>query len=176
VADKHPAGGHRISFSNSDFRDFIMKLSTGRNWLVAISVMAVLGMPSLGAFDQAQPPSWWKSEEFRAALNLTTDQSTRIEHIFQTTVPELRQEMDELDRLEVRLSKLIESEAEEALIAREIDRVETARANVNKTRALMLVRMRRVLTAEQRTQMRALQEEARRRSRSTPDSNRRPGF
>jgi Spy/CpxP family protein refolding chaperone len=145
-----------------------------------VLVVALLGVASAAtALDQAQAPSWWKSDEFRTALDLTTDQSSRIDTIFQTTLPELRQEIDELDRLEARLSRLIESEAEESLIAREIDRVETARANVNKTRSLMLVRMRRVLTPEQRARMRTLQEEARKRNsdprRRTPDPNRVPG-
>ena len=40
-------------------------------------------------------------------------------------MPELRQEKDELDRLEDKLSRLIETNADEALVARQIDRVET---------------------------------------------------
>jgi Spy/CpxP family protein refolding chaperone len=134
----------------------------------ATTVAVLLGLMTAGArpaqaYDQAQPHSWWKSDEFRAALGLTADQSARIDSIFQTTLPQLRQEMDELDRLEERLSRLIEGDAEEVEIARHIDRVETARANVAKTRSLMLVRMRRVLTPDQRTRMRALEEESRRR-------------
>jgi Spy/CpxP family protein refolding chaperone len=134
----------------------------------AATVAMLLGVMTVGArpahaFDQAQPHSWWKSDEFRAALRLTADQSARIDSIFQTTLPQLRQEMDELDRLEEGLSRLIESDAEEVEIARHIDRVETARANVAKTRSLMLVRMRRVLTPDQRKRMRALEEESRRR-------------
>ena len=44
---------------------------------------------------------------------------------------------------------------DEASLARQIDRVETARANGNKTRSLMLMRMCRVLTREQRDALRA---------------------
>jgi Spy/CpxP family protein refolding chaperone len=87
--------------------------------------------------------------------------------------------MDELDRLEARLSRLIERDAEETEIARYIDRVETARANVNKTRSLMLVRMRRVLTPEQRVRMKELEEEANKRGtsrrRPKPDASKPPG-
>jgi Spy/CpxP family protein refolding chaperone len=129
---------------------------------VLLGIMTVGAWPAR-AFDQAQPHSWWKSDEIRTALGLTADQSARIDSIFQTTLPQLRQEMDELDRLEERLSRLIEGDAEEVEIARHIDRVETARANVANTRSLMLVRMRRVLTPDQRTRMRALEEESRRR-------------
>jgi Spy/CpxP family protein refolding chaperone len=134
-------------------------------------VGGLAGASPAWALDQAQPHSWWKSEEFRTALGLTADQSARIDSIFQTTQPQLRQEMDELDRLEDRLSRLIESDADEVEIARHIDRVETARANVAKTRSLMLVRMRRVLSPDQRTKMRALEEAARRRG---GDARRRP--
>ena len=148
--------------------------------LLVVLLAQAVSAAALEASDQAQPPSWWRSDEFRTALSLTPDQVARIDSIFQATLPELRQDMDELDRLEARLSRLIENDAEETVIARHIDRVETARANVNKTRSLMLVRMRRVLTPEQRARMRTLEEEARKRGvdprrRSGPDSGRRPG-
>jgi Spy/CpxP family protein refolding chaperone len=154
-----------------------MTLSTLRRLapVIAVATVSALGALPVVASDQAQPRSWWKSDEFKAALGLTADQSARIDSIFQTTLPELRQDMDELDRLENRLSRLIESDAEETEIARHIDRVEMARANVNKTRSLMLVRMRRVLTPEQRVRMKTLEQEHKRdsnaRRRSTPDAN-----
>ena len=92
-------------------------------------------------------------------LGLTADQSARIDKIYQDTRPELRQEFNELDRLEAKLSRLIESETtDETALARQIDRVETARAHANKTRFLMLWRMRQVLTADQRARLKALQE------------------
>src|SRR5262245_48943900 len=82
----------------------------------------------------SQAPPWWKSEEVAKQLGLTADQSGRIEKIYQATRPELRQEFDELDRLEAKLSRLIEGDTiDEAALARQIDRVETARANANKT-------------------------------------------
>jgi len=142
-----------------------MTASGFRRTVLGLAVFGLLaaGSRPLLASDQAQPHSWWKSDEFRAALGLTADQSARIDSIFQTTLPQLRQEMDELDRMEVRLSHLIETDADEVEIARHIDRVETARANVGKTRSLMLVRMRRVLTPEQRSRMKTLEEESRRR-------------
>ncbi len=51
-----------------------------------------------------------------------------------------------MSRLEAKLSRLIQIDADEAALSRQIDRVETARANANKTRSLMLVQMRKVLT------------------------------
>jgi outer membrane protein TolC/Spy/CpxP family protein refolding chaperone len=161
----------------------MMFSTAGRPVLVLLVVLLAqaVSAAALEASDQTQPPSWWRSDEFRTALSLTPDQVAQIDSIFQATLPELRQDMDELDRLEARLSRLIENDAEETVIARHIDRVETARANVNKTRSLMLVRMRRVLTPEQRARMRTLEEEARKRGvdprrRSGPDSGRTRGF
>ena len=106
--------------------------------------------------DPPRPFAWWKSEPFKKELGLTADQSTRIDKIWETTRPELRQEWDELSKLEAKLSRLIQVDADEAVLTRQIDRVETARANANKTRSLMLVQMLKVLTPDQRTRFNAL--------------------
>jgi Spy/CpxP family protein refolding chaperone len=108
------------------------------------------GISPSGAFP------WWKMEESRKELGLTADQTVRIDHIWETTRPELRQEWEELTRLEDKLSRLIQNDANEAVLSRQIDRVETARANGNKTRSLMLVQMMKVLTPAQRTRLAAM--------------------
>ncbi len=105
-----------------------------------------------------RPFAWWKSEPFKKELGLTTDQSARIDKIWEATRPELRQEWDSLSALESKLSKMIQLDADEAALTRQIDRVETARAGANKTRSLMLVQMLKVLTPEQRTRFNALHE------------------
>jgi Spy/CpxP family protein refolding chaperone len=119
---------------------------------------AVLMLLSIDVAASAQAPAfrWWKSDAFKKELGLSTDQSARIDKIYQDTLPELQQEWEELDRLETKLSRLFEGNADEAVLARQIDRVETARANLNKSRSLMLMRMRRVLTSEQLVRFRAL--------------------
>jgi Spy/CpxP family protein refolding chaperone len=91
---------------------------------------------------------------------LTTDQTARLNAIFESTVPELRQDREELERLEAKLSRMIQDDRmDEPSLVRQIDRVETARANGNKTRSLMLMRMYRVLTREQRTRFDQLSKE-----------------
>ena len=141
-----------------------MTPSRQRRLLAGLFVLGLsgsaLGMPP------GQPPHWWKSEEIVKELRLTADQSARIDKIFYSTRLELRQEVSELDRLEAKLSRLIESDTvDEAALARQIDRVETARANANKTRSLMLWRMRQVLTPDQRERLKTLQERAERERR-----------
>ena len=112
--------------------------------------------PSVPSFTQPQGFAWWKSEQFKKELGLTADQSARIDKIWETTRPELRQEWEELQKFEEKLSRLIQNDADEAVLARQIDRVETARANTNKTRSLMLVQMLKTLTPEQRSRFKAL--------------------
>jgi Spy/CpxP family protein refolding chaperone len=127
--------------------------------LLAALLLLAGGVPALAqrpAGPTARPFPWWKSEPFKKELGLTADQSARIDKIWETTRPELRQEWDELSKLEDKLSHLIQSDADEAALTRQIDRVETARANANKTRSLMLVQMLKVLTPDQRTRFRAL--------------------
>jgi Spy/CpxP family protein refolding chaperone len=104
----------------------------------------------------APPFAWWRAEPFKTELGLTADQSGRIDKIWETTRPELRQEAGELMRLEDKLSRMLKNDADESVLSRQIDRVETARANLNKTRTLMLVQMLRVLTPEQRERFNSL--------------------
>jgi Spy/CpxP family protein refolding chaperone len=61
-----------------------------------------------------------------------------------------RKNKDVLDHLEADLSTMIEHDAPEADIVKEIDKVEAARSILNKERTLMLLHMRQVLTPEQR--------------------------
>lgn len=128
-----------------------------------------------------RPFPWWKSEPFKKELGLAAEQSMRIDKIWETTRVELRQEWDELSKLEAKLSRLIQNDADEAVLTRQIDRVETARAAANKTRSLMLVQMLKVLTPEQRTRFNALHAKWQReqtdrpgRAPDAPDARRRP--
>src|SRR5262245_13882474 len=98
----------------------------------------------------AQPSQWWRSESATRELALTTEQSTRFDIIFRTSMVDLRRQKDELDKVEAKLSRMIETNADEALVIKHIDLVETARATMNKTRTLMLLHMRQILTPDQR--------------------------
>lgn len=126
---------------------------------LALVIVLALGAPELSASNQSRPTRWWKSDAIARELGLTTEQSARIDHIWETTVPELRQEWEALEGLESKLSRMIEANVDEAMLARQIDRVETARANASKTRSLMLYRMRQVLTPEQRVLLKSLQQQ-----------------
>ena len=102
---------------------------------------------------QPQRFAWWRSEQYQKNLGLSTDQVNRLEAIFQGVLPELRKGRDDLDQHEAELSRLIESGADEALVTRQLDKVEAIRSRVNKTRQLMLLHHRQVLTPEQRVKL-----------------------
>jgi Spy/CpxP family protein refolding chaperone len=123
---------------------------------------------------QPQPFPWWKSEPFKQELGLTADQSGRIDTIWETTRPELRSDWNELSRLESKLSHLIQKDADEAILSRQIDRVESARANANKTRSLMLVQMLKVLTPEQRVRFKTLHDRWQQDLQKRPPASRKP--
>jgi Spy/CpxP family protein refolding chaperone len=128
----------------------------------------------------AQPMQWWKAEPARSELGLTTEQSARIENIFQESMTQLRAQKGDLDRVEGKLSRMIEANAEESVVSQQIDRVEAVRSALNKTRTLMLLRMRQALTPEQRSTLNTMhsrwerEQRERYRQRQSPDGSARP--
>jgi Spy/CpxP family protein refolding chaperone len=114
----------------------------------------------------AQPPmAWWKNDSTVKELGLTADQSARLETIFQASMADLRREKADLDNVEGKLSRLIETNADEARVTAQIDRVESARAALNKTRTLMLLHMRQVLAPDQSRRLTAMRDRRDRDSR-----------
>jgi Spy/CpxP family protein refolding chaperone len=126
-------------------------------WRVLLLLVWAAAVPAGARAEQALAHKWWQSEQYQRALGLTAEQSARIEQIFQATLPKLREYKEALDRLEAELAQAIRQEnADEGEVARLIDRVETARSELGKARALMLFRIHRVLTPDQREQLRRL--------------------
>jgi Spy/CpxP family protein refolding chaperone len=123
--------------------------------LIWCLVIALLVPAAAGA----QGFKWWQSDKFKADLTLAPDQITRLEEVYQGLLPKLTAGKEELDRLEAGLSKLIaEGTAPEAEVMKMVDQVEHSRAELAKTRTLMIYRMHRILSVEQRAKMNALHE------------------
>ena len=120
--------------------------------LIAL-VLCVAPLPAL-----AQGFKWWHSDRFKEQLQLTDEQIARIEEVFQAGLPEFRQHKKTLDRLEEELSRLIDT-ADEPAVMQHADRVEAERAALSKARTLMLVRIRRVLSVDQRAKLAELHQE-----------------
>jgi Spy/CpxP family protein refolding chaperone len=103
----------------------------------------------------AQRGKWWQDERFRREIGLTDEQSTRLEAIFQKHQPTLRERMQALNQAQDQLDRLIET-GDEASVLNYVNTVEAARAELNKTRTMMLLRMRRALTPDQWAKFTAL--------------------
>lgn len=100
---------------------------------------------------------WWKSPDTRTELGISDKQSKEIDDIFQETVPSLRAAKEELDKLDDAVAKLIkEGTADIAVVARQVGQAEQARANLTTKRTVMLYRMHRLLTPEQRAKLDAM--------------------
>ena len=136
--------------------------------LLALAV-SMAATPPAGA-GQGGKFKWWQSERFVQELALTRDQSTRIEEVFQASWPALHAAKADLDRLETELSQLIaEGTASEAKVLQQIDRVEASRSAMGRTRSLMLYRMHRLLTSDQRVKLKVLYEAVEREKAQQPD-------
>ena len=96
---------------------------------------------------------WWRDAQFQRDLSLTVEQSGRIDAVFQQTIPTLRSKRTELDAQEEELSRMIAANADETAVVRQLDKVEAIRSHMNKTRTLMLLHMRQILSPEQRTKL-----------------------
>ena len=108
----------------------------------------------------------------KAELGLTGEQSERLEEIYQSTLPNLRSLMQSLNEEEAELSDLIDAmDADEWEITLHIDRVESARSALSKTRIVMLYRMHRELSQDQRDALRKWSDGDERRPRH-PSPNR----
>jgi Spy/CpxP family protein refolding chaperone len=113
--------------------------------------------PPPGQADQA-PGKWWQDAKWRAALGLSADQVARIEEIFVAAGPKMRDGYRQLEPLEEQLSKMISGDGiTEVEVLRQLDRIEAIRTELSKERTLMVFRIRRVLTPEQRAKLAEMQ-------------------
>ena len=91
---------------------------------------------------------------------MTPDQRTRIDACFQAALPALRAQQRALSKLEDELSKMVlEANIDESEVEHFVTKVEAARADLGKTRTMMIFRMRRILTAEQHVKLQKLFEQ-----------------
>jgi Spy/CpxP family protein refolding chaperone len=144
----------------------------GRALLALTLLLLVLPTRSPAAQDNShRGTKWWKDSPFRQELGLTDDQSAKIESIFQSALPRLRELYDTSHREEAELTKVIDANAAEGLVSAQIDKTEEARCAFNKVRMLMLYRMRMVLSPEQRAKFRKVHDDWERQRHSTGGDN-----
>src|SRR5262245_14477167 len=118
--------------------------------------------PKVAAADAAKAKNhkWWRSDEMRAEFGITDAQSAQLEGIFQSFVAALKSGMTDVDRYQKDVSKLMaDPAASEVDVIQAINRLEAAKADLGRTRSLMLFRMYRVLTPEQRVKVKRFHEQ-----------------
>jgi Spy/CpxP family protein refolding chaperone len=116
---------------------------------IAIAVLIGGGTPSV-----AESPQWWRAPTVQQELRLTKGQVAKIEQIFRSDLSERRHLAREQEALEARLAAvLLEGVAEEQVVSQLAEQVAQAQARRNVCRTRMLLRMYRVLTAEQQARV-----------------------
>lgn len=122
---------------------------------LAIAALVSTSTPAFADAAQAAQAKWWLSEKYIKELVLLPDQSRRIEDVFQKAMPKLKEKKSVLDEAEAKFEKLIER-GDDGLIMEQVNVMEAARAELNKSRTLMLLDMRRVLTPQQWEKFKAM--------------------
>lgn len=126
-------------------------------FLGSLALAVATAVPSEAQGLPRGPGKWWTSDKYRLELKLTDEQSAQIEQVFQTSMDRMRAEKADLDRAQDAFRQVLaKTDADETEYTRAIDRVEMARYTISKERTLMLVRIHKVLTSEQRSRLQAM--------------------
>ena len=127
-----------------------------------VFVTAVVWIATLAAGQQGV--KWWQSDRYKKELGLTTEQTRRMEEIFQKALPQLKAQKSALDEAEAKFERLVidtsAARADDIVVMEQINVVEAARADLNKSRAVMLYGMRKVMTRDQWVKFTALHQAA----------------
>jgi Spy/CpxP family protein refolding chaperone len=103
------------------------------------------------------PGKWWKDSVLMKKIGVSDEQVQRIEKIFQDHRLDLIDLHAALEKQEAILEPLVEADQpEEAQVIAQIDKVAQARANLEKSNALMLLAIRRILNLDQWKKLRDL--------------------
>ena len=165
---------------------------------VGIAPLTAFQRPASGAPQAAQKPAqkddgqtgrgdrgnarkpwyWWTDDASKKELGLTEEQAKTIGQIYMSSKDELAGYREGMMREQKELDRLIdESKAEQWVVLRQIEKVETQRSSYNKLWIMTLYRMHRQLTPDQRVKLQALLERVRRDARDgrggrNPDARR----
>jgi Spy/CpxP family protein refolding chaperone len=126
-----------------------------RQLVVSFAFLVAVALPAAGQ------GKWWQSEEYIRELRLTPEQSKKLEEVFQASVPTLKSLKKTLDQAESEFERLLER-GDDGSVMDQVERVEAARAELNKSHTMMMLRMKRVLTTEQWTRFNAMHQTAER--------------
>ena len=136
-----------------------MKALAGAALLAALTTSAAASPANL------PEGKWWKNPRVVAEINLTPDQVREIEDVFARARPKLIGGRGDLEKRQGDLQEAIESNADRRDIAAKVEAVEKARAELQKTRILMVLDMKQTLKPEQWERLVRMHQEFRRERR-----------
>lgn len=120
---------------------------------VTLGVCAIASLLCLEA--GADTAEWWKAPEMQRELRLTARQIASLDAVFRESLTERRRLRIELDRLEARLVGVMDrGDLDDHFATALIETVEQTRARRNILRSVMLLRMYKILSPEQRAVLR----------------------
>ena len=127
-----------------------------------------MGMPGPGGMkmrrggDGMPGGRWWKDSRIAQDIGLSDQQATQIEKIFQDHRLQLVDLHANLEKAEIAMEPMMQADQpNEAQITSQIDKIAQARAALEKSNALMLLGIRRVLTADQWKKLQAQERQPR---------------
>ncbi|HMA17056.1 MAG TPA: periplasmic heavy metal sensor [Thermoanaerobaculia bacterium] len=133
--------------------------------IAAAILFAALALPA-AALPDVPEGKWWKRPRIAEEINLSPEQESRLESIFTRARPGLIDRKAALEKAQGELQDALEdSRTDRRAIAARIDTVESARAELQKARILLVLDMKRVLRPEQWERLVRLQENFRRERR-----------
>lgn len=107
---------------------------------------------------------WWKRPRLTSEIGLTADQSSEIEKVFVRSRTKLIDLRADLEKKQLALQEAMEDHnSDRHAVEKRIAEVETARAELQKTRALMVLDMKQVLRPQQWERLLEMQREMRER-------------
>jgi Spy/CpxP family protein refolding chaperone len=136
---------------------------------LALALVLVGAAPLLHAQGDVPDGKWWKRPRVAKELALTPDQTKQIDDIFARDRPRLIDLKADLQKKQFSLQQAIDQEAERDELERRIDAVEDARKDLQKTRALMVLDMKKVLSPEQWDRLKQMRDERRDRRRQAKE-------
>ena len=124
--------------------------------LILITALPVLAQ---GDFPEGK---WWKRPRLAAEINLTADQSRDIDRVFVQARARLIDLKADLEKKQLSLQTSMEDRgADRKTVEKQIEAVETARAELQKARALMVLDMKQILKPEQWERLLQIQQQVR---------------
>jgi Spy/CpxP family protein refolding chaperone len=145
-------------------------------WALAAVLLTAVAAPLQGYAPQAEPAQpkaqqsrdnrrdgnqdrrdWWRNPPDVAEIGLSAEQSKTIDDIFKAEIEKMKPLREVVNRLEHALDETMRANtADLSAFVRQVQKIETKRAELNTMRTVMLYRMRRVLTPAQNEKLLAM--------------------